>query len=390
MELVFGWRSATLLVVVGILVPLAIALARTLRNRLANRLLAILILVLAGVLVPWLIGFMGAYDRWPWLTFLPVAVPLAVPVLLRFYVDALLGGRLPARWRLMLAPALVQFAFQAISFALPQPLKGRWAGVVFSAIDPLFTLALIATFALHVTHSARALRRYRAALADVTGDEARFAARWLTAALIAFAVLWMVWGLVLLWDWASPLGYFGLQWLYLAIAAVALFLAIEGWRHSGDPFPTWPFVTPTAPEAGVPADELAGESEAAPEPARATPARDWQETGVDWAARIETQGWALDPDIDLAGLARLLGTNTAYLSRALNEGLGVNFATFVNGLRSRAVMQAIAAGDRRDVLTLALDAGFSSKASFNRAFAATAGMTPSAWRKHVSEHEKGA
>lgn len=145
-------------------------------------------------------------------------------------------------------------------------------------------------------------------------------------------------------------------------------------------------MTPTAPEA----DESAGESEAAPEPARATPARDWQETGADWAARIETQGWALDPDIDLAGLARLLGTNTAYLSRALNEGLGVNFATFVNGLRSRAVMQAIAAGDRRDVLTLALDAGFSSKASFNRAFAATAGMTPSAWRKHVSEHEKGA
>jgi AraC-like DNA-binding protein len=39
-------------------------------------------------------------------------------------------------------------------------------------------------------------------------------------------------------------------------------------------------------------------------------------------------------------------------------------------------------------LDLALEAGFSSKASFNRAFTATFGMAPSEWRKRqVSKHE---
>lgn len=370
MALSFGWRSATLLVAALVLLPLAVALARTLRNRVANRVLAALILVLVGVFTPWMIGFMGAYDLWPWLTFLPVAVPLAVPALLRLYVDALLGGGLPNGWRRMLLPAGFQFGFQAIGFALPLALKQRWSQVVFETIDPLFLLALIASFAVHVAHAGQALRRYRAALANVTGDEARFAARWLTAALGAFAVLWIGWSLVLLRDWVMPLGYPGLQWLYLGIAAVALFLAIEGWRHAGDPFPTWATLAAAGGDAARPAP------------------RDWALTGQEWATRVEAAGWALDPDIDLAGLARLLGTNTTYLSRALNDGLGVNFATFVNGLRSRAVMQAMAAGDRRDVLTLALEAGFSSKASFNRAFAAAAGMTPSAWRRHVSEPKK--
>ena len=32
-------------------------------------------------------------------------------------------------------------------------------------------------------------------------------------------------------------------------------------------------------------------------------------------------------------LARRLGTNTAYLSRGLNEGLGLGFAEAINGLR---------------------------------------------------------
>ncbi|MBC2653256.1 helix-turn-helix domain-containing protein [Novosphingobium aerophilum] len=367
MNLVLGWRSASLLVAAAVLLCLAAALASNLRNRLANRVLGALIVTLVGVFTPWLIGFAGAYDQWPWLTFLPVAVPLLVPALLRLYVEALLKGALPRHWRVMLVPGLIEFGFQAISFCLPLDLKNRWADIVGATISPLFALALIASFALHIARSAAMLREYRAGLANVTGDEGRFAARWLTQALLAFALLWISWGGALLWDWVSPLGYKGLMWLYLLIAAVALFLAIEGWRHANDPFPSWDTV-------------FAADTGLAP-----SPRRDWAQQAEEWAREIETAGWATDPDLDLARLARLLGTNTSYLSRALNEGLGVNFSSFVNGLRCKAVMAALAAGDSRDVLTITLDAGFSSKASFNRAFLACTGTTPSAWRKRVSD-----
>ena len=80
----------------------------------------------------------------------------------------------------------------------------------------------------------------------------------------------------------------------------------------------------------------------------------------------------------IADLARRLGTNTNYLSRALNEGLGQNFSEFVNRQRI-AEAQRMLAGPG-EVLDIALAVGFGSKASFNRAFLAYTGRTPSASR----------
>jgi Helix-turn-helix domain len=48
---------------------------------------------------------------------------------------------------------------------------------------------------------------------------------------------------------------------------------------------------------------------------------------------------------------------------------------------AEAVANALRNGDRRDLLDLALAAGFSSKASFNRAFRAAFGVTASEYRR---------
>ena len=81
--------------------------------------------------------------------------------------------------------------------------------------------------------------------------------------------------------------------------------------------------------------------------------------------------------------ARLLGTNTAYLSRAFNQGLGQNFSRAINRLRCEEVADGIASSPGAPILDLALDAGFSSKASFNRAFQDRFGMTPQAMRREA-------
>ncbi|MFN5778968.1 MAG: helix-turn-helix domain-containing protein, partial [Novosphingobium sp.] len=109
--------------------------------------------------------------------------------------------------------------------------------------------------------------------------------------------------------------------------------------------------------------------------------------GREWAARVQAEGWARDPELTLARLARRLGTNTGYLSRAINQGAGSNFASFVAGLRAEAVAERLRAGDPADLLTIALEEGFGSKASFNRAFTAALGEAPSAYRRRVSKGE---
>ena len=360
-----GFDAAEVTVAVVQLVTIAIALPRVLANNLANRSLAALLVVLAGILTPWLIGFAGFYDRWPWLTFAPFAVPLAVAPLFWFYVHSLVSGRWPAWPLLHLTPAAMQFGFMATSFLLPMPLKDAWAAFALGTVNDVAWLGTAAGLAGYGALTSRLLSRYRVLLAAQRSDDVRYAARWLSRAVAAMLVLLPVWAIYAVWNAILPLGYLALMGLHVGIAVFALYLAIEGWRHAALRFP--------------PIDTLV------PVPALAATTRDWRAQGLAWAATVRSGNWAADPELTLATLARRLGTNTGHLSRALNEGLGLGFSAFVNGLRCETVAAVINSGDDRDLLDLALDAGFSSKASFNRAFQASYGTTPSEYRRTPRE-----
>ena len=359
--LTFGWRTAILVVAVAQIVAIAIGLLRTAQNRVANRLLAVLLFVLAGIVTPWMIGFAGFYDRWRWLTFVPVSITLAVAPLLYGYVHALVTGAEPPRMRWHLAPATAQLLFLAASFCLPLETKDAWSDRISPGYDRIVGAGTILGLLASGLADRRMLRAYRTALAGQRSDDHRFAGRWLGRAIAATLVLLPVWAGYTVWDGVAPLGYTGLMGLYVAIAAFALYLAVEGWRHAALPFPTL--------------DTL---SVADPPP---EPTRDWRAQGEAWAATVRAAGWQSDDALTIAGLARLLGTNTGYLSRALNEGLGMNFSTFVNRLRCESVAAALRDGAKGDLLDLALEAGFSSKASFNRAFRDAFGVAPSAYRR---------
>lgn len=363
--LVFGWRTAVLTVAAAVILPIVVGLWTAFHGRTAARTMALLLLVLVGVFTPWLIGFAGAYDKWRWLTFLPVANPLWAPPLLYLYAYALTRGRWPVRgWR-HLIPGGVQFTWQAVSFALPLSLKNAWADLSLPVTGPVFTLALTISFLVYGLAMIRLVRSYRLALAQQRSDDARFALRWLNRAMVAAGVLAALWTVYGLWDAISPLGYRGLMGLYAGLAAIAVYLAIESWRQTRVAYPTLEALTAVAPSP-------------------ASAARDWGAQGRAWADTVRRQGWAAEPELSLTTLAAKLGTNTGYLSRAINEGLGVNFSTLVNDLRSEAVAERMDQGATASVLTLALEAGFSSKASFNRAFRNRFGQTPQAYRASVA------
>lgn len=358
--LTFGWRTAVLTVAIAQLLVIAVALTRPIANRTANRTLAALLVVLAGIVTPWAIGFAGFYDAWQWLTFAPFAITLAVAPLLWLYINALVNGNWPAGASRHLIPAGAQLAFLTGSFLLPLPIKDRWAELSMPWLNAMTGIGTVLGLAIYGFAGLLLLRRYRQQLAAQRSDDARFAAGWLSRAIGAILVLLPVWAVYAIWDVTSPLGYRRLMGLYVAIAIFALYLAIEGWRHASLRFPR---LTRAAPN---------------PEPA---PDRDWRALGERWAADIRAGGWAAEPELSLARLARHLGTNTNYLSRALNDGLGIGFSAFINQIRSETVAAALRNGARRDVLDLAFEAGFASKASFNRAFRAAYGQSPSAYRR---------
>lgn len=86
-------------------------------------------------------------------------------------------------------------------------------------------------------------------------------------------------------------------------------------------------------------------------------------------------------DISLAAVAKVLGIHHVYLSRVFHQSCGVHFTKYVNMMRCFYAIQMLRDYPERTVSEIALDAGFGSIRSFNRAFQAVYGMTPQEKRK---------
>jgi len=338
------------------------------RNRTANRFLALLLAVIALQLVPYIIGYAGFYDAFPWLSYLPYEASLAFGPLLYFYARGLSRPQLPSRWALHFVPALVQLAYYSAIFVRPLAFKNEWNDAVHVPyLVPLEQLATFTSIAGYWGLSFRDYRGYQRWLADSVSDREDHHLEWLRNFLIALGVTLLLWAGLAAWQrWVVKLSYFEEFPLYLWFALLSYYLGTEGYRHAGHRYPVWATLPPP------PSSEPAAPAE------RTGP--DWPERGREWRDQVREQGWWRDPELSLQGLARLLGTNTSDLSRAFNEGLGQNFNELVNRMRVEAVQQALRAGTgERSLLEVAFEAGFSSKASFNRCFKLYAGETPSAF-----------
>jgi AraC-like DNA-binding protein len=108
-----------------------------------------------------------------------------------------------------------------------------------------------------------------------------------------------------------------------------------------------------------------------------------------WAKKLEERLSShqdyLNPDLKLGELAGLIRTNSSVLSRVINVSYGMNFNDFINGRRCEAFMEAIKANEhqRHTLLSIALECGFNSKSTFNRAFKKHTGKSPGEYIKEV-------
>ena len=364
----FGPLSITLLICAVQGLVLAALLWRGNVNRTANRCLTLLIVAVAALMTPYIIGFAGFYDLFPWLSFAPLSYTLAFGPLLFFYTATLTGARPVVVW-LHFAPVAAQFLAYAAVFPLPLATKDWWNTVAHEPIiDPALDIAALVSIVAYSVAAYQRYRAYRAWLSQNRTDGVDFEPNWIRNFLGALGLIAIIWAGFLIAKWADPeRDYFDQFPLYIGFSVLVLYLGIGGWRHSDAPFPR--------PDALPDPAEL-------PIQTASTPAgRDWTAQGSAWLTRIEAEQLWRDPALTLAGLARIIGTNTTYLSRGLSAASGENFNAIINRHRVAELQRMLAApSEQRDLLTLAFEVGFNSKASFNRAFQDFAGMSPSAWR----------
>ncbi len=370
MTTAFGSWSTTLAIGAGFGLAVALLLAFTRSNAVANRLLALLLLVFVLKLMPYVLGFAGYYDAYPWLSFAPFNLGLAIGPLLYLHVRRLTSVGLPPGWRWHLLPGLLQFGYQAVMFAQPLAVKNLWDDRVHRDwIDPAETFLGLLSFAIYLWLSLRAYRAYQRWLDAHLSNREEFRIVWLRNVLVAFTLALPVWALYETLSYAIDFNYFQRFPLYVCFTLLVFYLGLEGWRHSSTRYP----LPATATERVEP---LRSESTG----------RDWAAQGREWLLRTEATGWWRDPELSLDSLARHLGTNTAYLSRALNEGLGLSFNEAINRLRVDEVGRRLTTDAANgELLDIAFAAGFSSKTSFNRSFKARTGKTPSQFRTSANQ-----
>lgn len=92
----------------------------------------------------------------------------------------------------------------------------------------------------------------------------------------------------------------------------------------------------------------------------------------------------LDKELTLLTLADLLKVHPNHLSQVINVYENQNFFDFINSFRVRKVQEHILSDNYNhlSLLGIAMESGFNSKASFNRAFKKFAGKTPSEFKKN--------
>jgi AraC-like DNA-binding protein len=248
-------------------------------------------------------------------------------------------------------------------FVQPLPTKMHWyLGGHAAVVAPLQWTLVTMSVAGYWAAAWRTFVAWQRWLALHHAAAEEYAAPWLrrflqmTALVLATGVAFAAWHVLV-----APLSYFDVFGLYVVFALIVDVLGVEGWRHAA-------LAAPHMTKDEVPTKPV--------EPDDRSP--DWAERGHAWAERVRAEGWYRQPDLTVAQLARLLGTNTAYLSRAFNEGVGQPFSAVINRMRVAQACAELELG--HGVLATAMRVGFGSKATFNRVFREVMGTTPSAYR----------
>lgn len=103
--------------------------------------------------------------------------------------------------------------------------------------------------------------------------------------------------------------------------------------------------------------------------------------------KIEADRLYQNQDFSLKDLSERMDFNEHQISQVINQVTGDNFSVLINNYRVEKVKEMMRSNDydHLKLLSIAFEAGFSNKNSFNQHFRRVTGMTPSAFKKDMSQ-----
>ncbi|RZM84963.1 hypothetical protein C3B51_02210 [Pseudoalteromonas rubra] len=105
-------------------------------------------------------------------------------------------------------------------------------------------------------------------------------------------------------------------------------------------------------------------------------------------AQVREQGLFCQPRLSIQHIADQLSLGVKQVSWAINSVSGNNFSNYINEVRLEQIEKQLAdpAYAEASVLDIAMNNGFNAKSTFNQAFKARTGMTPTRFRQGTLEN----
>lgn len=331
---------------------------------------------------PFMLGYAGWYSLALYrniLFYLPLQQLLLIGPVLYIYTRSLLNPsfRVSRKEALHFVPALLYNLAMFVVFLNDRVVQSDYffyADGRDMDLDPWYQWAGWISMVVYLVLSIRYYNRYRRAVFDTYSFAEALLYRWMQQFLIAFLGILILRALffVLNPEW----GEFGSKfWYYLSFSALFNYIGFRGFIHS------------VQVEAGTKAFDFEREKaripplieqEASAEETKTVDIKNLPELLEKLEDYMQDRSAYKNPKLTLSDVAAELETNPKVISTIVNTQFGMNFNDWVNTYRVESVKRMFARDLHKEqtILSIALEAGFNSKSTFNRAFKKHTGATP--------------
>jgi AraC-like DNA-binding protein len=377
----------------GFLLAAVLAAHRT--NRTANRLLATLVAAFTIYLIQEAYYKAGLVRTYPHLFGLSYPLPWTFGPLVYLYAVAASDRtwRFQARTAVHFLPVIIVVIICLPIYMMSGPRKiATFEQLAVGDVPTLIAVLNPSKYISGLSYSAATvlyLRQHRRRIENTYSSTERVNLLWLIWLSAAGAAIWLMATVIDVAGVIPP----SLQTRSDDVVPLAIAFLVYAIGYMGLRQPEifrFDIGAPTSPvEAPVRLVETPAPS---PEPTEAQPER-YERSGLRDTEADALKGALLalmtkerpyrDPDLTLPDLAGRLNTTPHKLSEVLNSEMSQTFYDFINSYRVDDVRRRLAKSESKNLnlLTLAMDAGFASKSTFNQVFKKQTGQTPSTYRR---------
>ncbi len=352
---------------------------------------------------PWMLGFAGWYDGTVciecrnFMFYMPLQHTLLMGPSIFFYIRSLLQPefRFIRNHIIHFIPGLLYLIWNLVVFVTDRiVLKDYFLmdGINDPDFQGWYLTAGLISILIYGLLSFRLYIQYKKFIVQQFSFADNLNFKWIQNFLISLLIYFVSHLLILILDFAGfEIKYTQTWWYYLLFALLFYYISINGYSHAIETRSRFQFdiskttqlltndLITTTSELTI----LNAEEKQEAEIIQQIPDLEIWKDKIKFAV-VEEQLYQ-NPELTLTDLAKHLNTNAVLLSKYINRGFGMNFNDFINSFRVDEVRKKLqsGAGNQFTIMSLAYEAGFNSKATFNRAFKKFTGKPPKDFTNHA-------